>query len=45
MGLIYPPQIEKPIIVAACLEDYDQLSDAEEAFQRIGKTVSETWLQ
>jgi beta-lactamase class A len=44
MGLVYPPQAEKPVVVGVCVENYDQLSDAEEAFRRVGETVSETWL-
>ncbi len=45
VGVIYPPQAEKPLIVAACAEDYERLSDAEEAFQRVGQAITEVWLQ
>jgi len=45
VGIIYPPQTEKPLIVSACVKDYDQLSDAEEAFQRLGNAITEAWLQ
>lgn len=45
VGVVYPPQAENPLIVAACAEDYEQLSDAEEAFQRIGQAITEVWLQ
>ena len=44
VGVIYPPQAEKPIVVSACVKDYDQLSDAEEAFQRLGNAIAEKWL-
>ncbi|CAN5299209.1 class A beta-lactamase [soil metagenome] len=45
VGVVYPPQADNPLIVAACAEDYEQLSDAEEAFQRVGQAITEMWLQ
>lgn len=44
VGVIYPPQAQKPIVVSACVKDYNQLSDAEEAFQRLGNAIAEKWL-
>lgn len=44
-GVVYPPNAEKPLIVAACAENYEQLSDAEEAFISVGRAISEIWLQ
>lgn len=44
VGVVYPPQTQKPIVVSACVKDYNQLSDAEEAFQRLGNAIAEKWL-
>ncbi|REL39175.1 serine hydrolase [Rhodohalobacter sp. SW132] len=44
VGVIYPQQDQKPIVVSVCAKDYNQLSDAENAFQRIGMVISENWL-
>lgn len=44
VGVIYPQQDQKPIVVSVCVKDYSQLSDAENAFQRIGRVISENWL-
>ncbi|MFW6347007.1 MAG: serine hydrolase [Cyclonatronaceae bacterium] len=43
MGIVYP-QDHAPIVVAACAEKYDELGEAEEAFQKIGRLITENWL-
>lgn len=45
IGIIYPPTGEKPIIVSACMEQHLAVRDAETAFEKIGRSLAETWLQ
>jgi len=43
VGVIFPEE-QKPVVVSACVKDYSELSDAEEAFQRLGNAIAEQWL-
>lgn len=43
-GVVYPQNGEKPIIVAACMEKHLAVREAEEAFEKIGRSLAETWL-
>ncbi|MFO8029659.1 MAG: serine hydrolase [Cyclonatronaceae bacterium] len=42
VGIVYP-QSHDPVVIAACAEKYDELREAEEAFQKIGRLVTEKW--
>lgn len=43
-GVVYPQNGEKPIIVATCMEKHLAVREAEEAFEKIGRSLAETWL-
>jgi beta-lactamase class A len=50
IGIIYPDNIADkaefhPVIVAACVEEFGQISEAERVFQDIGHLLSKTLLQ
>lgn len=42
VGIVYP-QNHGPVVIAACAEKYNELREAEEAFQKIGRLVTENW--
>lgn len=44
MGIIYLPNGEAPIIVAACVEKYNGLSEAETTLKQIGRLITENLL-
>jgi len=43
-GIVYPPNGNKPIIVAACIEQHLAVREAEIAFEKVGRSLAETWL-
>ncbi|MFO7845441.1 MAG: serine hydrolase [Balneolaceae bacterium] len=42
IGIAYP-QNRDPVVIAACAEKYTELREAEEAFQKVGRLVTENW--
>ncbi len=44
VGIIFSPR-GQPLIVAACVEDYGQLTKAEEALEAVGRSLAGTFLQ
>lgn len=40
MGIIYPSNSKDKIIIVACAEKYNELSEAESAFNKIGRLIS-----
>jgi beta-lactamase class A len=45
VGLVFPPQGSQPVIIAMCANDYPRISDAEQAFQDVGKAIGRTFLR
>lgn len=42
MGIVFPEN-SAPVVVAACAEKYGGLRDAEKAYERIGRLMTENW--
>lgn len=46
MGVIFPEndRSRKPIVAAVCVEKFGPLQEAEQAMEKVGRVISETWL-
>jgi len=42
-GIVYPPNGQKPVVVAACMENYNSVADVEQALQQVGRAIGDTW--
>lgn len=45
IGLVYPPDDLQPVVVAACVEGFNELREAEIVFQQIGERIAQTWTE
>jgi beta-lactamase class A len=45
MGIIYPGGQTQPIIITVCTQNYNQIGDAEKAFEEIGRSVARIFLK